>query len=95
MYVDEMNITNSVNIFKLISDETRMKILISIIDESKSVNEIVRAVNVSQSGISHQLKLLKEGRIVKSERRGKSILYSLDDEHIRQLLLLTLAHSNE
>ena len=95
MHVDEINITNSVNIFKLISDETRMKILISIIDESKSVNEIVRAVNVSQSGISHQLKLLKEGRIVKSERRGKSILYSLDDEHIRQLLLLTLAHSNE
>ena len=95
MVYDIESINNSVGIFKLLSDETRMKILVSLLQESKTVNEIVNSVHASQSGISHQLKLLKEGRIVKSERVGKCIRYSLDDDHIKQLLLQTLAHSEE
>ncbi len=88
-------IEKSISIFKLLSDETRVKILISIIDENKTVTQIVNDVNQSQSCISHQLKLLKEEHMVKSERKGKCIYYSLDDEHVRNLLLQTFEHSLE
>jgi len=93
--VSDSSIRDTVNVFKLLSDETRIKILISILDEGKSVNSIVSEINASQSLVSHQLKLLKEMHMVKSERNGKCMFYSLDDEHVKSLLTQTIIHASE
>ena len=95
MQVEKNHIEKSVLIFKALSDETRMKILISILNEGKNVSEIMKETDSSQSCISHQLKILKEVNIVKSERKGKCIIYSIDDIHIRELLSQTFIHASE
>lgn len=86
---------NSIIIFKALADETRMKIIDTIIDEPKSVGEIVKNTKESQSCVSHQLKFLKEAKIVKNERRGKCIYYSLNDEHIKKIVTQTFLHACE
>lgn len=85
----------SVIIFKALADETRLQIISSILGEKKTVSSIVSATNVSQSCVSHQLKLLKESKIVKSERVGKNIFYSLQDTHIKEIVEQTFLHASE
>lgn len=85
----------SVIIFKALADETRLQIISSILGEKKTVSSIVSATNVSQSCVSHQLKLLKESKIVKSERVGKNIYYSLQDTHIKEIVEQTFLHASE
>lgn len=86
-------IENSVNIFKALADETRLKIIDAIIKESKTVSQIVETIGESQSGVSHQLKTLKESKIVKSERKGRCIYYSLADDHIKKIVTQTFLHA--
>lgn len=86
-------IENSVNIFKALADETRLKIIDAIIKESKTVSQIVETIGESQSGVSHQLKTLKESKIVKSERKGKCIYYSLADDHVKKIVTQTFLHA--
>ena len=88
-------IDSSVSIFKALGDETRLQILNALLNGALTVSEITNRTMVSQSCVSHQLKLLKELRIVKSERRGKCILYSLDDQHIIDIITITYAHVEE
>ena len=66
-----LKIENSLIIFKALADETRIKIIDSILEEPKTVGQIVKLINESQSCVSHQLKTLKEAEIVKCERKGK------------------------
>jgi len=87
-------IENSVNIFKALADETRLKIINAIIDEPKTVGQIVKMIEESQSGVSHHLKTLKENIIVKSERKGKCIYYSLADDHIKKIIMQTFLHAS-
>lgn len=86
-------IENSVNIFKALADETRLKIIDAIIKESKTVSQIVEIIGESQSGVSHQLKTLKESKIVKSERKGRCIYYSLADDHVKKIVTQTFLHA--
>lgn len=86
-------IDNSVLIFKALADETRIKIIDTILEESKTVSQIVKEINESQSGVSHQLKFLKEANIVKSERQGKCVYYSLADEHVKKIVKQTFLHA--
>lgn len=86
-------IVNSVNIFKALADETRLKILDAIIKEPKTVGQIVLTINESQSGVSHQLKTLKESKIVKCERKGRCIYYSLADSHVKKIVTQTFLHA--
>lgn len=88
-------IEKSVIIFKALADETRLQIINSILEERKTVSSIVSVTNVSQSCVSHQLKLLKETMIVKSEREGKNIYYSLQDKHIKEIVEQTFLHASE
>lgn len=88
-------IENSVKIFKALADETRLKIIDSILDEPKAVSEIVKITNESQSAVSHQLKFLKESKIVKSQRCGKCVYYSLSDVHVKEILSQTFLHAVE
>ena len=81
--------------FKVISDPTRLSILFLLQKEELSVGNIAISLDMEQSAISHQLKTLKDARLVKSRREGKSMLYSLDDLHVFSILEQVLTHVNE
>ena len=94
---NEETITKMCKMLSIASDQTRMKILFSLLGEpeEKCVSEIVVDVNASQSLISHHLKLLKNFDLVATRRDGKKIYYSLKDDHVRQLVSVALEHAEE
>ncbi|KAF1304903.1 MULTISPECIES: ArsR/SmtB family transcription factor [Enterococcus] len=79
-------------LFKVLSDPTRLKILMSLDEGERNVTSIATVVAMEQSAVSHQLKLLREKRVVKARREGKTMLYSLDDNHVIDILEQTLKH---
>lgn len=79
-------------IFKLLGDPTRMRIVASLRIRELCVGDLAELMEISQSGVSHQLRLLKKNRIVKSRREGKMIFYSLDDNHINIIIDTALEH---
>lgn len=81
--------------FKIISDPTRLSILYLLKEKARNVSEIVNALEMEQSAISHQLRILKDSRLVRAERQGKSMFYQLDDEHIFDVLDQVHIHINE
>ncbi len=86
-------IEKSIIIFKALGDETRIRIIEAIYDREKNVSEIAKTLNMNQSAISHQLKLLKNSSIVKNRRQGKEIYYYLSDEHIKTLVESVFTHA--
>ncbi|MBQ3048782.1 MAG: helix-turn-helix transcriptional regulator [Oscillospiraceae bacterium] len=83
------------NTFKVFSDPGRVKILCALSIHEMCVQGLCDIVGMSQSAASHQLRLLRTARLVKTRREGKSIFYSLDDEHITSILYAGLTHVNE
>lgn len=82
-------------LFKVFGDSTRTKILWALDEEEMCVCDIAYLLNMTQSAISHQLRVLKQAKLVKNRREGKIVFYSLDDEHIRQILETGLIHIME
>ena len=82
-------------LFKVFGDSTRIKILYSMFETELCVNDIARLLNLSQSSVSHQLRILKTSKLVKFRREGKSIYYSLDDEHVRSIISMGMEHVEE
>ena len=82
-------------LFKIFGDSTRIKIINILLDNEFCVNEIAEKTNVSQSAVSHQLRILRENKVIKSFRKGQNIVYSLDDEHIMQIINLVKIHVEE
>ena len=80
--------------FKAISEPSRLKILLALAGGELCVEHIVEAVGGNQSAVSHQLKTLKDNRIVKCRRSGKKILYSVSDEHVMMMIELSKEHLN-
>lgn len=78
--------------FKVLGDETRMKIIYALSHEELCVTDLAAALEMTQSAVSHQLKLLRMANQVKSRRDGKSIFYSLDDQHVLDILQEALTH---
>lgn len=85
-------ITRAAAFFKVVGDETRMKILCTIADGELCVNDISEKVQMTKSAVSHQLKLLKDEGLIKSRREGKNIFYSLDDQHVVDLIDISFSH---
>lgn len=83
------------NLFKIIGDATRLKLIFSLWDSENTVNELAMATNSSQSLVSHQLKILKNNHIVGSKKQGNFVTYFLIDEHINMLLDICRVHINE
>jgi len=81
--------------FKAFGDATRIKIILAIKDEEKCVKDISEKCNMEISAISHQLSTLKKKNIVKSRKLGKEVLYTISDDHIKDLVESTLIHVNE
>ena len=78
--------------FKAIGEPSRMKILLALMEGEMCVYHIAHAVDGLQSNVSHQLRLLKDAKIIRSRREGKNILYSIADEHIASIILMSKAH---
>ena len=81
--------------YKTLSDFTRFKIVYALLDKEMNVNEIEKELNMSQTAVSYQLKSLRQSRLVKYERRGQNVYYSIDDEHISKIINITLEHVKE
>ena len=79
-------------LFKGFADTTRVHILSLLAQKELCVTDIAEAVEVSQSAISHQLRLLKQMHLIKFRREGKNILYSLADDHVKTILQMGLEH---
>ncbi|NLL04664.1 MAG: helix-turn-helix transcriptional regulator [Clostridiaceae bacterium] len=82
-------------LFKVFGDNTRIKIICALFQSEMCVCDIAKLLNMTQSAISHQLRVLKKARLVKNRRDGKVVYYSLDDEHVKYIFDQGLAHVNE
>ena len=89
---DEDSLFDLAELFKVFGDSTRIKILFVLLKNSMAVNTIAEALNMTQSAVSHQLRILKTNGLVKYERNGKSLIYSLADDHVTSILNQGLDH---
>ena len=83
------------DLFKIFSDSTRIKILCILFESEMCVYDLSGILGMSQSAVSHQLRLLKQSKLVKHRREGKIIFYSLSDDHIRKIIDNGLEHIQE
>ncbi|MDE5966762.1 MAG: metalloregulator ArsR/SmtB family transcription factor [Lachnospiraceae bacterium] len=82
-------------IFKVFGDSTRIRILYALIESELCVGDIAQILNLGQSAVSHQLKILKDAKLVKFRREGKVVIYALDDDHVRNILNMGMEHIEE
>ena len=83
------------DLFRIFGDSTRIKILYALMDAELCVGDIADVLGLSQSSVSHQLRVLKNAKLVRFRREGKSIFYALDDDHVRNILSLGMEHVEE
>lgn len=81
--------------FKLFSDETRLRIICSLLNTELCVCDLCELLNLNQSAVSHQLQLLRGSKLVKYRKEGKQVFYSLEDNHIESIIKIALAHIKE
>ena len=91
-FLKSETIENVSQIFKVLADPTRIKILYLLSQEECNVNHIAEVLEMSQSAVSHQLSMLRNLRLVKYRKEGKNVYYSVDDEHIFRILEQGLEH---
>ena len=91
---NEENIERVCNTFRVIGEPSRMKIVLALLQGEMCVYHIVEACGGTQSAVSHQLRVLKDNRIIKSRRDGQNVLYSIADEHIVKIIQISEEHLN-
>ena len=94
-FLDEDELIEMAELFKMFGDSTRIKILSLLFEGEKCVQEITEASGSSQSAVSHQLRLLKQARLVRSRRSGKQMFYTLADDHVKTILGMAKEHLEE
>lgn len=90
--LDNEFITEISTFFKILGDNTRVKILFALDHNEMCVCDIANVLNMTKSSISHQLSYLKDLNIVKSRKSGKEVYYSLDDEHVKEVFEVAISH---
>ncbi len=83
------------DVFKVFGDGTRIRILWALFDSEVCVFDIAEKVGMTQSAVSHQLRVLKQARLVKARRDGKNTFYSLDDDHVKRIIEQVMIHISE
>ncbi len=91
---DEM-LYDLAELYKIFGDTTRIKLLYILFEGEMCVQHMAELLGVSQSAVSHQLRILKGARLVRYRREGKTVYYSLADEHVRQIIECGTEHINE
>ena len=92
---EETELYDLAELFKVFGDSTRIRILFVLFEAEVCVCDLAQALNMTQSAISHQLKILKQNKLVKSRREGKSIFFSLADDHVRTIISMGREHIEE
>lgn len=82
-------------LFALLADPTRLRLLAALASGELCVCDLAAATGINRSTVSHQLRTLREGRLVRSRREGRVMFYALDDDHVRELLAMGIAHAGE
>lgn len=95
LMIKESEIYNISDFFKIFGDSTRLQILWALDSHSLSVGDICNVLNISKSACSHQLNILKANKLVKYQRNGKNVIYSLDDEHVSSIIETAREHLKE
>ena len=92
---EEDELYDLAELFKVFSDSTRIRILFVLFSAEVCVCDLAKVLNMTQSAISHQLKILKQAKLVKARRDGKSVFYSLADGHVRSIIAQGREHIEE
>lgn len=92
---EEENLLDLADLFKVFGDSTRVKILYALFKSEMCVCDIAALLGMTKSAISHQLRLLKQSKLIKNRRDGKVVYYSLDDEHVKNIFDQGLSHVSE
>lgn len=92
---EEETLYDLAELFKVFGDSTRIRILWALDEAEMCVCDIAYLLNMTQSAISHQLRVLKQAKLVRNRKEGKVVYYSLDDEHVRMIFDQGLVHINE
>lgn len=92
---DEENLYDLADLFKIFGDSTRVKVLCALSSAEMCVCDIAALLGMTKSAISHQLRVLKQARLVKYRRDGKVVFYSLDDDHVMHIFREGLSHVTE
>lgn len=92
---DEEELYDLAELFKIFGDSTRIKILYLLFESEMCVCDIAQLLNMTQSAISHQLRALKQSKLVKYRREGKTVFYSLADGHVRTMIDQGMEHVKE
>ena len=91
----ETELIELAELFKVFGDSTRIRILYDLMQGERNVTEITEDLEMNQSAISHQLKILKMAKLIKVRREGKTMVYSLADEHVKTILAMGKEHIEE
>lgn len=92
---EENELYDLAELFKVFGDSTRIRILFVLFEAEVCVCDLAKVLNMTQSAISHQLRILKQNKLVKSRREGKSVFYSLADDHVRSIIAQGREHIEE
>lgn len=95
MVLDEDKIIDLSELFKIFGDSTRVKIINALLDNELCVGDIAQKINVSQSAVSHQLRILKDSKLVKFRKEGVMTYYYLADDHVEKIFKMGCEHVNE
>lgn len=92
---DEEDLLDLADLFKVFGDSTRVKILCALWESELCVCDIAALLGMTKSAISHQLRILKQSKLIKNRRDGKVVYYSLDDDHVKNIFSQGLTHISE
>lgn len=93
--VNENTLYDVAELFKVFGDSTRIKILFVLFEQEMCVCDLAESLSMTDSAVSHQLKILKQAHLVKARRNGKQMFYSLADDHVRTIINQGIDHVNE
>ena len=92
MSIDERTSIHLADLFSALSDPTRLSIISALLEREMSVGEIADRISISESAVSHQLRGLRQMRIVRPRKEGRQVFYCLDDDHVARLFQMGLEH---
>mgnify|MGYP002862741584 CR=1 FL=1 len=92
---DDETLYDLAELFKIFGDSTRVKILYALFEAELCVCDIAQLLGITQSAVSHQLRVLKSARLAKPRREGKTVFYSLADDHVRKIIAQGMEHISE
>lgn len=90
--INEKTLITITEFYKILSDPTRMKIIYLLCQKELCVKDISNLIDMGQTAVSYQLRILKDARIAKNKRQGKKIIYSINDQHVADIITTTIVH---